>query len=353
MGQIKNIKLHIVTDIKKFIASCHGYGKGTNNNIMKGHNSKLSSSITVHNPHIIQSISPEKSQVSKDDFFVPQTRDRLKDESGMRRSNSSFFLNGWLSEKSVKNMQERVDYESSDIQDMYNCLIESEKQIQCDLNSIIENDTEMKKRKVRLRSKKWHEQMYHPLSKKILKEMNGKNYEQLDKEKRKQYTNYLKHQNNKEGNVFLDIFAIEEYNPLYINSQRPGPLKVSTKKLVDPLLHLQDKHNEEERIAIACDLGKTLSDKELETQRLPKLPLIPLGRHGTSCSTWLGMELTDIQSDVRIRKQLRRNVSRIKSTFSFNEHRTAGSSDSDFACNRLWQKKKQFPEKHDTAVELT
>merc|ERR1712193_453824 len=106
----------------------------------------------------------------------------------------------------------------------------------------------MKKRKVRLLSTKWHEQTYAPLTRKIEEEMNGKNYDKLDKEKRKQYTNYLNHQNNKEGHVFLDVYAAEEYDPLYLNA--------STNKLADPLLHLQDKHIDEERTVVACDLGE-------------------------------------------------------------------------------------------------
>ena len=89
--------------------------------------------------------------------------------------------------------------------------------------------------------------------------------------------------------MFFDLFMF--------NSQAaPG-------KLADPLLHLQDKRNEEERVVLACNLGETLSNKEIEYRRLPDLPLIPLGRHGTKCSSWLDMELTDIQSDVRVRSQ--------------------------------------------------
>ena len=44
----------------------------------------------------------------------------------------------------------------------------------------------------------------------------------------------------------MDVFAAEEYDPLHLNAHRPGPLKAVTKKLADPLLHLQDKHTEEE-----------------------------------------------------------------------------------------------------------
>jgi len=316
------------------------------------HKSKIKGIITVHNPHIIETISSQKCHSSKDGFVLPRMQGVLKDESHMPRSYSSCFVNGWLSEKSVKNIQEKVDYECSDIREMYNSLMESEKQLQSDLGTIIDNDIEMKKRKMRLLSKKWHEHTYLPLTKKILNEVNGKSYEMLDKEKRKQYTNYLNHQNNREGHVFLDVFAEEEYNPLHVNSQRPGPLKAVTGKLVDPLLHLQDKHNEEDRIVLACDLGEIFSDKEIESQRLPKLPLIPLGRHGTVCSSWLGMELTDIQSDVRVRSQVRRNVNRNKSAYGFEENGKTADEDRKIPHIKMWHKRKQFPEKYDTTVEL-
>jgi len=326
--------------------------------------SQTTGTITIHKAEIVKDISSGESRLfaSKKDLFLPTSRSQhlLKgeeesNENGMRRSNSSYCTNGWLSEKSVRNIQEKIDYESSEIRDLYNQLMESEKILQSNMNSTIENDIEMKKRKVRLLSTKWHQQTYLPLATKIAKEMNGDNYRRLDAEKRRQYTNYLNHRNNKEGHVFLDVYAEEEYDPLYLNAHRPGPLKAATGKLADPLLHLQDKHNDEERTVLACELGETLSDKEIEARRLPKLPLIPLGRHGTLCSTWLDMELTDIQSDVRLRSQVRRDgTPRNKSTFTFNEEgQDANIENLDGGTNvGMWQKKKQFPEKYDTNVEL-
>lgn len=324
---------------------------------MKGDKAKLNGSITVHNPFIIGNNAPENDALfSKDDLCLPRMKNEMKYVKRLPKSNSMCFGSGdWLSEKSVKKIQEKVDYESSDIRNMYNKLVESERNLQNHLDNIIEKDLETKKRKVRLLSKKWHEQTYLPLTKKIVEEMNGDNFEKLDKEKRRQYSNYLDHHNNKEGRVYLDVFAPEEYNPLYLNSKRPGPLKAVTKKLSDPLLHLQDKHNEEERVVIACDKGEFLTDKEIESYRFPKLPLIPLGRHGTLCSTWLDMELTDIQSDVRVRSQERRKGVRNNSTFEFKGDEMGSSprkSNSDLSCDKMWQKRKQFPEKYDTTIEL-
>ena len=53
-----------------------------------------------------------------------------------------------------------------------------------------------------------------------------------------------------------------------------------------------------------CVTGDTLSDKEIEEMRLPPAPLVPLGRHGTECNTWLRMQLHDIDSGVRKRSGL-------------------------------------------------
>ena len=69
------------------------------------------------------------------------------------------------------------------------------------------------------------------------------------------------------------------------------------------MLQQQDQRNEEDRVALACIFGERLPGKEIEAMRLPPLPLVPLGRHGTECSTWQGMKFTDIQSDVRVRSQ--------------------------------------------------
>lgn len=81
-------------------------------------------------------------------------------------------------------------------------------------------------------------------------------------------------------------------------------LKAVTEKLADPLVHQQHKRNDEDRVVFACDSSRNrLTDRDTEERRLPKKPLVPLGRHATECNTWLDMKLYDIQSDVRLRSQ--------------------------------------------------
>lgn len=77
-----------------------------------------------------------------------------------------------------------------------------------------------------------------------------------------------------------------------------------TKKLNDPLISQGSTRLEEDRTVVRCVTGDTLSDKEIEEMRLPPAPLVPLGRHGTECNTWLRMQLHDIDSGVRKRSGL-------------------------------------------------
>ena len=58
---------------------------------------------------------------------------------------------------------------------------------------------------------------------------------------------------------------------------------------------------DEDRTAIRCITGEEIADRDIEKLHIPPSPLVPLGRHGTKCSTWLRMQLHDINSGVRKR----------------------------------------------------
>lgn len=316
---------------------------------MYGSRAKTAGTIKVHKPELIHCW--KENEVTKDDLFLTRSLPLAKEVSSYYRPPSSHYVNGWLSEKSIKNVQEKTDYESSSIKNMYLNLLENEEKLQEDLDDVLIDDIITKRRKIHLLLKKWHEKAYIPLNKKITEEMNSECYRQLDKEKRKEYMKYLKHRNNK-GHIFLDIYEKEEYDPLYLNSQRPGPIKAVTEKLNDPLLHQQHKRNEEDRVVLACDLGIRLTDKQVEYLHLPPLPLVPLGRHGTKCSTWLDMKLTDIQSDVRLRSQGRRYSMRNNSSAFVQETDESMTDLEIFDKRNKWRKRRQFSQKHDANVEL-
>ena len=71
----------------------------------------------------------------------------------------------------------------------------------------------------------------------------------------------------------------------------------------DPLLFQAEKRNEEERRILHCETGLKLTDDEIEKIRLPPLPLVPLGRHGTEWGDLLAMGLNVVGSETRSRRQ--------------------------------------------------
>lgn len=71
------------------------------------------------------------------------------------------------------------------------------------------------------------------------------------------------------------------------------------KPLRDPTLLQGDARDTEDQTIIRCTSGSKYRGKSLDTIRLPTLPLVPKGRHGTENDTWLAMPLTDIESPVR------------------------------------------------------
>ena len=80
-------------------------------------------------------------------------------------------------------------------------------------------------------------------------------------------------------------------------------IQVVVKKPKDPLLFQGEKRNEEDKVTIHCQTGLKLTDAELEKIRLPPLPLVPLGRHGTDCNDLIAMGLNVIDSESRPKRQ--------------------------------------------------
>ncbi|XP_057305825.1 protein FAM228B-like [Hydractinia symbiolongicarpus] len=316
---------------------------------MKKQRPKTTGSIKVFMREVNQDLLKHGLQQSRDNASMPQKS--LSSRTVYMSRSPSASISGWLSEKSIKTVQEKTDYESSAIKNMYLNLLENEQKIQRHLDYVIEHDSMVRKRRLQALLKEWYEQTYNPLNEKILEEMNGESYKTLEKTKREEYNKYLKHRNEK-GHVFLDVFEKEEYDPLSVNSERPGPIKAVTHKLADPLLQQQQERNEEERVVLACDLGTRLSDKRIEMLRLPPLPLVPLGRHGTECKTWLDMKLTDIQSGVRQRSQERFYGVRNMTSACPYEVIHPDTDLEIFDKKNHWKKKRQFPEKYDTSIKL-
>lgn len=206
-------------------------------------------------------------------------------------------IQNWLSEKAVRNVQEKADPEAKATKHMYMSVLDTENTFVRDVDNFLLSKAFLDLRKKEMLHKKWSERISEPIEAKIFQEMK-KNYPQVDKQKRKLYEQYLKH-GNKKGFVFLDTFDTSEYNPLQLVTPRPAPIHIRVRTHSDPLLLQQRVRDVEDQTILGCVTGKTLDARELESHRLPPLPLVPLGRHGTECNTWLAMPLHDIESPVR------------------------------------------------------
>jgi len=313
-----------------------------------------SGTITLHNNDKFSSLL---KQDSTSNLMDDRTNHRAKscpvrnDPLSSRSTGITKHIKSWLSEQSIKVLQEKVDFESSAVKNMYKCLLENENELQKNMNDYLAHVDEMNEHKRRVLNKKWHEQTYLPLSAKIQEEMNCDKFYNFDRRKRALYDNYLSHR-NKKGHVFLDVISTDEYDPMSLNADRPGPLKATVPKLQDPLLHLENKRNTEDRSVLACDLGlrpvTTLTDREIERLRLPKLPLVPLGRHGTTCRKWMQMKSLDIQGEERIRSQAKMDGQRRNLSKAPLHEVKDPPKEMEMFDSKKWKKRRQFPNDHNT-----
>ncbi|XP_071801241.1 protein FAM228B-like [Asterias amurensis] len=229
---------------------------------------------------------------------VSRSSTALSANSSRSSLDQSAKIQNWLCQKSIRGVQERADPESKETKKLYMAVLDRENTFVKDVDNFLTEKSFLDLRKKEMLYKKWNERIFAPLQEQMYREMKG-NYAALDKRKRALFMEYLRHR-NKKGFVSLDTFDPREYDPLKLVLPRPAPIVAVTDMLDDPLISQQRNMNEEDRTIIRCRTGRTLSDSAVEVHRLPPLPLVPLGRHGTECRTWLAMPLHDIESPARL-----------------------------------------------------
>ncbi|XP_063402432.1 protein FAM228B-like isoform X7 [Mytilus trossulus] len=210
----------------------------------------------------------------------------------------------WLNEKTVKSLQEKSDVESKAARQLYNPLLETESTFVKDIEEYVCHKDVMDLRKKEMLHKKWNDRVHEPLRKKIIDVMDGEDWPELDRRKRELHKQYLEFVNEK-GHVFLDTMDPREYYAQALNGHRPAPIKVQTQKFRDPLLSQGRERSEEERTIMRCMTGYNYTDKDIDQVKLPPLPLVPLGRHGTDSIKWLQMPLHNIESTPRMASRRR------------------------------------------------
>ncbi|XP_061176403.1 protein FAM228B-like isoform X7 [Saccostrea echinata] len=249
----------------------------------------------------------------------------------------------WLNEKTVRGLQERSDMETKEARELYNPLLEVENTFVRDLENKVNTKEVLDLRKREMLHKKWNDRVYEPLREKIIDVMDGEDWPELDRRKRELHKQYLEFVNQK-GHVFLDTMDPAEYYAQALNGHRPAPIKIATKAFRDPLLSQGRERSAEERTILRCMTGNDYTDKDIEQVKLPPLPLVPLGRHGTDSIRWLEMPLHNIESTPRMASRRRMHGTFNQSQLDFEEWSKAQRNRAQVEVEMQTQKKRMYKE---------
>lgn len=185
-----------------------------------------------------------------------------------------------------------------------------------DLGDFLSHIDMMALRKKELLHKNWTDRVYEPIRRKIVEAMGSQQQTENYRRRKVLYQQFLEHV-NKKGHVFLDTVDKREYNAQALNYHRPAPLSVYHPILKDPL-HLQGmERSNEDQVILRCITGNIYTHKDLNQLKLPNLPLVPQGRHGTDSTSWLEMPLFNIESTPRKASRLRMNPQRSQTQIDF------------------------------------
>ncbi|XP_078001478.1 protein FAM228B-like [Glandiceps talaboti] len=294
-------------------------------------------SITVHTPDCVESLKIDPDDRIYTTMVRKANRDKLlsrrpwstpnpsrtgtsvssrASSSSVRSLDQMAKIQNWISEKSIRNIQEKADPETKETKKMYMSLLDEENGFVKEVDEFVSNKEYLDLRKKEMLHKKWSERVYDPLQAQVYKGMK-REYSNVERRKRDLHDDYVDYCNRRP--VFLDTMSKADYNPLQLQVPRPAPIVAETKTFDDPLIAQEKVRNEEDKTVVRCMTGKSLCDKGIEQYRLPPLPLVPLGRHGTECSTWLAMQLHDIDSQVRYQSRRRMRSSFNDSHFDFEQ----------------------------------
>uniref|UniRef100_H2ZKQ2 Protein FAM228B n=1 Tax=Ciona savignyi TaxID=51511 RepID=H2ZKQ2_CIOSA len=237
--------------------------------------------------------------------------------SNTSSSENSQHIRNWINQKSLHQLQDRHSTENHDTKQMYSIVLDNEENFVKGIDEFLKDNDLLNLRKKELLYKRWNERVYVPVRKRVEQAIES-GFQPLDGARRKEHRNYLNY-TNKKGVVFLDTISQEDYNPLALYGDRSSTsLKIRTARLKDPLLASERQRDDEDKMILQCETGLIFPDHRIRSRRLPPPPLVPLGRHGTSCSTWLAMPLRDVESPLRMRSRHRMKKSVNKSIIEFD-----------------------------------
>ncbi|XP_062813356.1 protein FAM228B isoform X3 [Anolis carolinensis] len=117
------------------------------------------------------------------------------------------------------------------------------------------------------------------------------------------------------GVVSLDNYNTSFYDPFFLKT--PDASKVSVPPLCDPLLKEIEDRYLEAGIIKQCETGRMLSHKEMNELHKTELPLLPLSRQLLSPIEWLKVPPRYVDSEIRLRSQLKMIPTRNQTSMDF------------------------------------
>ncbi|KAL8593981.1 hypothetical protein ACOMHN_045664 [Nucella lapillus] len=320
----------------------------------------LNGSVKVHD----RDWAEELQKVSQEDIlrttFMPRGRHRHSKKKSGRHSvatpchtsnddlpidSTSLKGSNWLSSTQAKELVDQLRKESNATKSIYGPLLETEDTLVHDVDEYLGQADKLALRKKELLHKTWSQRVFEPMRCKILEVMQSPEFAGKDRRHRQMYSQYLEYTNQK-GFVFLDTMDKGEYYAQALNGHRPSPITVKTSSLQDPLLLQGRERGQEEQTILRCTTGEVYSLSDIDQIKLPPLPLVPLGRHNTSCMAWLEMPLGNIGSTPRKASRLRMKGNCTQSQINFGQSpqiSSGGPVDPSLVdCELKLQKKRMF-----------
>ncbi|XP_056014264.1 protein FAM228B-like isoform X24 [Ostrea edulis] len=321
---------------------------------VKMHSSELIEELMIDSKDHITTMKMSKSDVYRRRQKRPMSTSVIQTREGVDSKSligQTLRVQDWLNEKTVKGLQivnstymkERSDMETKEARELYNPLLEVEGTFVRDMQNVVKSKDVLDLRKREMLHKKWNDRVYEPLRGKIIDVMDGEDWPELDRRKRELHKQYLEFVNQK-GHVFLDTMDPSEYYAQALNGHRPAPIKIATKAFRDPLLSQGRERSAEERTILRCLTGNDYTDKDIEQVKLPPLPLVPLGRHGTDSIRWLEMPLHNIESTPRMASRRRMHGTFNQSQLNFEEWSRAQRNRAQVEMELQTQKKRMYTE---------
>ncbi|XP_006167711.1 protein FAM228B isoform X2 [Tupaia chinensis] len=185
-----------------------------------------------------------------------------------------------------------------DIDAAVQSILYRENYVMKELDKYLQHHDFLNTRRKEMLYKKWADRVADPLQKRIVEKVCS--HKEITKRRQEELDSFLKHA-NKKGNVFIEHYDPKEYDPFYMSKEDPNFLKVTVPPFRDPLKKAQYDKDNEKRILLQCETGKTYTMREFKevekAQLSSRFPRISTSRHFMTPNEWLKVPTRYIESE--------------------------------------------------------